>query len=132
MRLLFHRFHGCFFLRAFTLCVPVIGVEIKVVVSAPGRAAQTVSVVAGLSLKAKAFVARETLPALAAHSGKALQESALPAQTVYDILKFFPKRLAFQFRLMIKPAGPKRMIISIAMMILSFFVYSGWLLYKHK
>jgi len=32
----------------------------------------------------------------------------------------------------IKPAGPKRMIISIAMMILSFFVYSGWLLYKHK
>ena len=30
----------------------------------------------------------------------------------------------------VKPAGPKRMIISIAMMILSFFVLSGWLLLK--
>ena len=29
-----------------------------------------------------------------------------------------------------KPAGPKRMIISIAMMILSFFVLSAWLLFK--
>ena len=32
----------------------------------------------------------------------------------------------------IRPAGPKRMIISIAMMILSFFVLSGWLLFKYK
>ena len=32
----------------------------------------------------------------------------------------------------IKPAGPKRMIISIAMMILSFFVLSGYLLIKSK
>lgn len=32
----------------------------------------------------------------------------------------------------IKPAGPKRMIISIAMMILSFIVLSGWLLLKNK
>ena len=32
----------------------------------------------------------------------------------------------------VKPAGPKRMIISIAMMILSFFVLSGWLLTKKK
>lgn len=32
----------------------------------------------------------------------------------------------------IKPAGPKRMIISILMMILSFFVLSGWLLAKAK
>lgn len=31
-----------------------------------------------------------------------------------------------------KPAGPKRMIISILMMILSFFVLSGWLLVKTK
>lgn len=31
-----------------------------------------------------------------------------------------------------KPAGPKRMIISILMMILSFFVLSGWLLVKAK
>lgn len=31
-----------------------------------------------------------------------------------------------------KPAGPKRMIISIAMMILSFFVLSGWLLVKSE
>ena len=30
----------------------------------------------------------------------------------------------------VKPAGPKRMIISIVMMILSFFVLSGWLLLK--
>lgn len=30
----------------------------------------------------------------------------------------------------VKPAGPKRMIISIAMMLLSFFVLSGWLLVK--
>jgi uncharacterized protein involved in exopolysaccharide biosynthesis len=32
----------------------------------------------------------------------------------------------------IKPAGPKRMIISIAMMILSFFVLSGWYIIKAK
>jgi capsular polysaccharide biosynthesis protein len=32
----------------------------------------------------------------------------------------------------IKPAGPKRMIISIAMMILSFFVLSGYILLKSK
>jgi uncharacterized protein involved in exopolysaccharide biosynthesis len=32
----------------------------------------------------------------------------------------------------VKPAGPQRMIISIAMMILSFFVLSGWLLTKKK
>jgi capsular polysaccharide biosynthesis protein len=32
----------------------------------------------------------------------------------------------------IKPAGPKRMIISIGMMILSFFVLSGYLLIKSK
>ena len=32
----------------------------------------------------------------------------------------------------IKPAGPKRMIISIAMMVLSFFVLSGWLLAKER
>ena len=32
----------------------------------------------------------------------------------------------------IKPAGPKRMIISIAMTILSFFILSGWLLTKGK
>ena len=32
----------------------------------------------------------------------------------------------------VKPAGPKRMIISIVMMMLSFFVLSGWLLAKHK
>ena len=32
----------------------------------------------------------------------------------------------------VKPAGPKRMIISIVMMILSFFVLSGWLLTKYK
>ena len=31
-----------------------------------------------------------------------------------------------------KPAGPKRMIISIVMMILSFFVLSGWYLIKSK
>ncbi len=31
-----------------------------------------------------------------------------------------------------RPAGPKRMIISILMMILSFFVLSGWLLVKEK
>jgi len=31
-----------------------------------------------------------------------------------------------------KPAGPKRMIISIAMMILSFFVLSGWLLVRKE
>lgn len=31
-----------------------------------------------------------------------------------------------------KPAGPKRMIISIVMMIVSFFVLSGWLLAKEK
>lgn len=31
-----------------------------------------------------------------------------------------------------KPAGPKRMIISILMMIMSFFVLSGWLLVKAK
>jgi hypothetical protein len=30
----------------------------------------------------------------------------------------------------IKPAGPKRLIISVAMMILSFFVLTGWLLVK--
>ena len=30
----------------------------------------------------------------------------------------------------IKPAGPKRMIISIAMMLLAFFVLTGWLLAK--
>ena len=32
----------------------------------------------------------------------------------------------------IKPAGPKRMFISIGMMMLSFFVLSGWLLIKEK
>lgn len=32
----------------------------------------------------------------------------------------------------VKPAGPKRMIISILMMILSFFVLSGWLLIREK
>lgn len=32
----------------------------------------------------------------------------------------------------IKPAGPKRMIISIAMMIMSFFFLTGWLLVKHQ
>lgn len=32
----------------------------------------------------------------------------------------------------IKPAGPKRMIISIIMMVLSFFVLSGWLLVKDQ
>ena len=32
----------------------------------------------------------------------------------------------------IKPAGPMRMIMSIVMMILSFFVLSGWLLVKEK
>lgn len=32
----------------------------------------------------------------------------------------------------VKPAGPKRMIISILMMVLSFFVLSGWLLVKEK
>jgi hypothetical protein len=31
-----------------------------------------------------------------------------------------------------KPAGPKRMIISILMMVLSFFVLSGWLLVKEE
>ena len=32
----------------------------------------------------------------------------------------------------IKPAGPKRMIISIGMMILSLFVLTGWLLVKSR
>ena len=32
----------------------------------------------------------------------------------------------------IKPAGPKRMLISIVMMILSFFVLSVWYLIKAK
>lgn len=32
----------------------------------------------------------------------------------------------------IKPAGPKRMIISIAMMLLAFFVLTGWLLAKNN
>jgi uncharacterized protein involved in exopolysaccharide biosynthesis len=31
-----------------------------------------------------------------------------------------------------KPAGPKRMIISIVMMILSFFMLSAWLLMKSE
>ena len=32
----------------------------------------------------------------------------------------------------IKPAGPKRMIISIAMMLLAFFVLTGWILAKNN
>ena len=32
----------------------------------------------------------------------------------------------------IKPAGPKRMFISLAMALLSFFVLSGWLLSKNR
>ena len=32
----------------------------------------------------------------------------------------------------VKPAGPKRLIISVAMMVLSFFVVSVWLLVKTK
>ena len=31
-----------------------------------------------------------------------------------------------------KPAGPRRLVISVAMMILAFFVLSGWILFKHN
>lgn len=54
-------------------------------------------------------------------AARAKLQEATPAFTIIDSAS-----------VPVKPAGPKRMIISIVMMVLSFFILSGWLLVKEK